>query len=188
MQKEPNFPASPSKVIVFDINASMLEVGRERAIQAGLGPGNPSNVSLDWVQGNAEAMPFESNSVDSFTIAFGIRNCTHVDQVCREAYRILKPGGRFLCLEFSRVENPILRLMYDTYSFNVIPQMGQMITGDGQPYQYLVESIRQFPPQEEFAKIIRDAGFQQVRYENLQFGVACIHSGFKLSPPSGGTK
>ncbi|OWF39765.1 2-methoxy-6-polyprenyl-1,4-benzoquinol methylase, mitochondrial-like [Mizuhopecten yessoensis] len=167
--------ASPkTHVTVCDINKEMLEVGKGRAREMGLVKG------LSWVQGNAESLSFGDNLFDAYTIAFGIRNCTHVDKVVEEAYRVLKPGGRFMCLEFSQVTNPLLRSAYDNYSFQVIPVMGQVLARDWKSYQYLVESIRQFPDQEEFASIIRRSGFKMVTYENLTFGVAAIHSGFKL--------
>ena len=120
------------------------------------------------------------NSFDAYTIAFGIRNCTNIDLVLKEAYRVLKPGGRLLVLEFSKVSNPVLKPIYDWYSFSVIPKMGQSIAQDSNSYQYLVESIRKFPVQEEFAQMIVDAGFKSITFENLTFGVAAIHSGFKL--------
>ncbi|GFN99634.1 2-methoxy-6-polyprenyl-1,4-benzoquinol methylase, mitochondrial [Plakobranchus ocellatus] len=135
---------------------------------------------LSWVRGNAECLPLPDNAFDAYTIAFGIRNCTHVQEVLNEAYRVLKPGGRFMCLEFSEVKNPLLRSAYDAYSFQVIPVMGQLIAGDWKSYQYLVESIRQFPNQEDFAAMIKSAGFRMVSYQNLTFGVAAIHSGYKI--------
>ncbi|CAG5122677.1 unnamed protein product [Candidula unifasciata] len=163
-----------SHVIVCDINQAMLDVGRQRAKQLGFTSG------ISWLQANAENLPLPDNLFDAYTIAFGIRNCTHVQKVLDEAYRLLKPGGRFLCLEFSEVKNPLLRSIYDSYSFQVIPVMGQLIAGDWKSYQYLVESIRQFPNQEDFAAMIRAAGFRMVSYENLTFGVTAIHSGFKI--------
>ena len=121
------------------------------------------------------------NSFDAYTIAFGIRNCTDIKAVLDQAYRVLKPGGRFLCLEFSHVEgNPIISALYDAYSFGVIPTLGQFIANDAQSYQYLVESIRKFPKQQEFAQLICDAGFNHVSYENLSQGIVSIHSGFKI--------
>ncbi|XP_007525337.1 2-methoxy-6-polyprenyl-1,4-benzoquinol methylase, mitochondrial isoform X2 [Erinaceus europaeus] len=135
---------------------------------------------IAWVLGDAEELPFDDDKFDIYTIAFGIRNVTHIDQALQEAYRVLKPGGRFLCLEFSRVNNPLISRLYDLYSFQVIPVLGEVIAGDWKSYQYLVESIRQFPPQEEFKEIIEDAGFQKVTYESLTSGIVAIHSGFKL--------
>jgi ubiquinone/menaquinone biosynthesis methyltransferase len=132
------------------------------------------------VQGDAEKLPFADGSMDLFTIAFGIRNVTHVDRAIAEAYRVLKPGGRFMCLEFSRVTNPLLQQAYDAYSFAVIPALGAAVANDRASYQYLVESIRKFPDQDTFAGMIEDAGFRHVRYRNMTFGIAAVHSGFKL--------
>ncbi|KAN0028337.1 hypothetical protein ACTFIV_010179 [Dictyostelium citrinum] len=168
----------PSSATVFDINQSMLNEGKKRGLSKGYT--DQSDPSIDWVQGNSEALPFKDNTFNCYTVSFGIRNCTNIDQVLREAYRVLKPGGRFLCLEFSQVPNPLLRFAYDQYSFNVIPVMGQLISGDRDSYAYLVESIRKFPDQETFVQMIQDAGFKQVTYKNLTFGICSIHSGFKL--------
>lgn len=164
-------------VTVSDINQNMLNVGQERYKRLNI---KPTNCTVDWVCANAEELPFEDNSYTAYTIAFGIRNVTHIDKVLSEAYRVLKPGGRFMCLEFSHVSNDYLRWVYDQYSFQVIPPMGQILTSQWQPYQYLVESIRKFPKQEEFKGMIQDAGFKCVQYEDLTFGVCAIHSGFKL--------
>lgn len=166
-----NHLAPDGHVTVCDINASMLEVGKKRL---GLN-------QLSWVQGDAQDLKFDDESFDAYTIAFGIRNVVDVQKALDEAYRVLKKGGRFLCLEFGRVDNPLLSTIYDKYSFDVIPPMGKVVAGDWDSYQYLVESIRQFPPQQEFADMIQSAGFSCVRYENLTFGVAAIHSGFKLN-------
>ena len=125
-------------------------------------------------------MPFEDKSFDAYTISFGIRNVTHIDNALAEAYRVLKTGGHFLCLEFSEVQVPILDRIYDFHSFEVIPRLGQLTAGDAQPYQYLVESIRKFPKQEQFAEMIRAAGFQNVTYRNLTGGIAAIHSGWRI--------
>eukprot|EP01120_Amphizonella_sp_Union-15-10_P013357 TRINITY_DN6181_c0_g1_i1.p1 TRINITY_DN6181_c0_g1~~TRINITY_DN6181_c0_g1_i1.p1 ORF type:complete len:295 (-),score=62.99 TRINITY_DN6181_c0_g1_i1:165-1049(-) len=166
----------PSKVTILDINPSMLQVGQKRAAERY----KTDDPTIAWVEGNAESLPFSDSTFDAFTIAFGIRNCTHVDKVVREAFRVLRKGGRFLCLEFSRVDVPLIGSLYDFYSFNVIPVMGHVIAGDWDSYQYLVESIRKFPDQESFADIIRAENFHEVGYKNLMGGVAAIHSGFKL--------
>jgi demethylmenaquinone methyltransferase/2-methoxy-6-polyprenyl-1,4-benzoquinol methylase len=159
---------------VCDISAEMLAVGQRKVGDAGL------DHRVDIVEGNAEQLPFPDRSFDAYTIAFGIRNVTHIDRALREARRVLKPGGRFLCLEFSRVDVPILDRVYDFHSFEVIPRLGKMAAGAAEPYQYLVESIRKFPAQEAFAAMIRDAGFERVSFRNLTGGVAAIHSGWRL--------
>jgi len=165
----------PSRsVTIVDINQAMLDVGKSRAEKCGRHHG------IEWILGNAECLPLKDEQYDAYTIAFGIRNCTHIDKVLEDAYRVLKPGGRFLCLEFSNVDNTILRSLYDYYSFQVIPVMGEIIAKDWNSYQYLVESIRKFPKQIEFASMIEEAGFREVSYENLLFGVAAIHSGYKI--------
>jgi ubiquinone/menaquinone biosynthesis methyltransferase len=164
------------EVTVFDINQSMLDVGEARA-QERIGD---LAQRLAWVQGNAEHLPFDNESFDSYTIAFGIRNVTNIQVALEEAHRVLGRGGRFMCLEFSTVQNPLLRTFYDQYSYHVIPKMGGAITGDAASYQYLVESIRQFPPQEEFKAMIQKAGFKMVTHTNLLNGVVAIHSGFKV--------
>ncbi|ESO95311.1 hypothetical protein LOTGIDRAFT_178337 [Lottia gigantea] len=161
-------------VTVCDINQAMLDVGKSRSESLGY------LSDVNFIKGNAECLPIENDQFDVFTIAYGIRNCTHIDKVIQEAYRVLKPGGRFMCLEFSDVKNPIIRQLYDSYSFQVIPVMGQVLASDWKSYQYLVESIRQFPNQEDFKQMIKEAGFKMVKYENLTFGVSAIHSGFKL--------
>ncbi|VDK50051.1 unnamed protein product [Anisakis simplex] len=163
-------------VTVYDINQNMLDVGQMRADA----DKTIDKSRLKWVCGDAEALPFKDNSFDLYTIAFGIRNCTHVDQVLREAYRVLRPGGRFACLEFSEVASP-LKFFYDIYSFQVIPIMGQVIASDYNSYKYLVESIRKFPKQVEFSRMIEDAKFSKVRYENLSFGICAIHTALKES-------
>ncbi|XP_043833932.1 2-methoxy-6-polyprenyl-1,4-benzoquinol methylase, mitochondrial [Dromiciops gliroides] len=167
-------PLGESHVVVCDINKEMLKVGKQKAQTLGHHKG------LAWVVGDAEELPFHDNKFDVYTIAFGIRNVTHIDRALEEAHRVLKPGGRFLCLEFSQVNNPIISKLYDLYSFQVIPVMGEVIAGDWKSYQYLVESIRRFPPQEEFKEMIEDAGFQKVTYKSLTSGIVAIHSGFKL--------
>ena len=161
-------------VTVLDINGSMLAVGAERAEKKRL------SENLTFVEANAESLPFEANSFDAYTIAFGIRNVPHIDVALKEAYRVLKRGGRLLVLEFSEVDMPLLDKIYDAWSFNAIPQFGKAITGDAEPYQYLVESIRKFPNQENFAAMIRQAGFSRVTYTNYTGGIAALHSGWKL--------
>ncbi len=159
---------------VLDLTEPMLIEGRKRAEAAQL------SGSLDWVVGDAMALPFADNSFDVYTISFGIRNVTRPQDALAEAFRVLRPGGRLMVLEFTRVPNPMLRRLYDLYSFNVIPRMGQLIAGDRDSYQYLVESIRRFPDQETFLEMIRAAGFENAKYRNLTMGVAALHSGWKL--------
>jgi len=160
-----------SRAVICDISAEMLKAGRERAGES---------ERLAFVQGNAEALPFPDKSFDAYTIAFGMRNLTHIDAALAEAYRVLKPGGRFLCLEFSAVETPILDALYDAYSMNAIPALGALVAGDAASYRYLVESIRRFPDQKSFMGMIENAGFERVRYRNLTGGIAAIHSGWRL--------
>lgn len=159
---------------VLDINGSMLAVGAERAEKKKLSD------NLTFVEANAEELPFEPNSFDAYTIAFGIRNVPHIDVALKEAYRVLKRGGRLLVLEFSAVDLPLLDRVYDAWSFNAIPRFGKAITGDAEPYQYLVESIRKFPSQQDFATMIREAGFSRVSFTNYTGGIAALHSGWKL--------
>ena len=162
------------EVVLADINASMLMVGRDKLLDSGVA----GNVS--FVQADAEALPFPDNYFDVVTIAFGLRNVTHKDAAIRSMLRVLKPGGRLLVLEFSEVEMPLLDKFYDQWSFKAIPQFGKMITGEAEPYQYLVESIRKFPNQENFAAMIRAAGFSRVTYTNYTGGIAALHSGWKI--------
>jgi len=159
-------------VTVCDINEDMLKYGMKKAEKAGL--------QMNWKQCSADDLPFEDNSFHAYTISFGIRNCTDKDKVLSEAYRVLKPGGRFLCLEFSHIQNPMLNSIYQSYSHNVLPVMGECVANDWKSYKYLAESINKFPTQSKFAGMIRQAGFQAVTFENLTFGVCAIHSGFKL--------
>jgi demethylmenaquinone methyltransferase/2-methoxy-6-polyprenyl-1,4-benzoquinol methylase len=135
---------------------------------------------VTFVIGNAEALPFPDKTFDAYTIAFGIRNVTHIDKALAEAYRVLKIGGRFLCLEFSACEVPLLDRLYELHSFEVIPRLAYLTTGDAEPYRYLVESIRKFPKQEPFAAMVRAAGFARVSWRNLTGGIAAIHSGWRL--------
>lgn len=163
-----------ARVSVLDLTEAMLVEGRERAAERTWAD------RLDWIVGDAMALPFGNATFDAYTIAFGIRNVTRPEQALAEAYRVLRPGGRLLVLEFSRVPNEALRKAYDLYSFNVIPPLGQALAGDRDSYRYLVESIRRFPDQGTFAGMIRDAGFGRVQYRNLSMGVAALHSGWKI--------
>ncbi len=162
------------RVIVCDLTADMLAVGRDRAIDHGLLQG------LSWVCGDAERLPLPDRSVTAYTIAFGLRNVTHIERALAEARRVLKPGGRFLCLEFSRVVLPVFAELYDQYSFKVLPAMGAAVAGDRDSYLYLAESIRRFPPQEELVEMMGAAGLSQVRYRNLSGGIAALHSGWRI--------
>ncbi|MBW0481158.1 hypothetical protein O181_020873 [Austropuccinia psidii MF-1] len=175
------------KVTILDINPKMLEEGQKKVNQTMYYGGNQIGFKL----GNAENLrgQIEDESVDLYTIAFGIRNCTNINKVLQEAYRVLKKGGRFSCLEFGKVENPLLSNIYEAYSFNVIPNLGHILAADRDSYQYLVESIRRFPSQAKFAQMIQEAGFMlphvpgnslHKKWEDLTFGVAAIHNGIKL--------
>ena len=166
--------APGASAVVCDMTESMLVSGQQRAEAEKMAE------NLDWVVGDAMALPFEDSSFDVYTISFGIRNVTRPQDALAEAYRVLRPGGRLMVLEFSQLPNAGMQKLYDLYSFNVIPAMGKMITGDRDSYQYLVESIRQFPDQDTFAEMIRTAGFGQVKYRNLSMGIAALHSGWKL--------
>lgn len=162
-----------ARVTVADINASMLEVGRDRAAERRI-------EGVTFTEANAEALPFEDESFDAYTIAFGIRNVPRIDVALSEAFRVLRPGGRFLCLEFSQVEAPGIDRLYDLYSFHLIPLMGRVVARDEDSYRYLVESIRRFPNQERFKTMIEDAGFSRVTYTNLTMGVVSLHVGVKI--------
>jgi demethylmenaquinone methyltransferase/2-methoxy-6-polyprenyl-1,4-benzoquinol methylase len=159
-----------ASAVICDISAEMIEAARAR------GAGG----RLSFVRGNAESLPFPKARFDAYTVAFGMRNMTRLDAALEEAYRVLKPGGRFLCLEFSSVEVPLLDTLYDAYSFNAIPVLGGLVAGDSASYRYLVESIRRFPDQKTFTRMIENAGFERVRYRNLTGGIAAIHSAWRL--------
>ena len=159
-------------VTVADINTEMLAVGRERAEKTGR--------DVTFIEGNAEALPFPDRSFDAATIAFGIRNVPRIEVALAEAHRVLRHGGRFLCLEFSSVDVPGLDRLYDLYSFNVIPAVGRAVTGDAEAYRYLVESIRKFPKPAAFADMMRTAGFRRVSFQPLTGGVVALHSGWRL--------
>ncbi len=166
--------APGAEATVLDMTEQMLIEGQKRAEAENMAD------RLTWVVGDAMALPFADNSFDVYTISFGIRNVTRIPDALAEAYRVLKPGGRLMVLEFSQLPNPAMQWAYDRYSFNVIPVMGQIVANDRDSYQYLVESIRKFPDQEAFAALIRQAGFEQVKYRNLTMGVAALHSGWKI--------
>jgi demethylmenaquinone methyltransferase/2-methoxy-6-polyprenyl-1,4-benzoquinol methylase len=159
---------------VLDLTEPMLVEGRKRAEAEAMAD------SLDWVVGDAMALPFEANSFDVYTISFGIRNVTRPQEALNEAFRVLRPGGRLMVLEFSQIPNDLMQKVYDLYSFNIIPRLGQAIANDRDSYQYLVESIRRFPDQETFLGMVRQAGFEQAKYRNLSMGIACLHSGWKI--------
>ena len=166
--------AGSGHATVLDLTEPMLIEGRKRAEAAKMAD------SLDWIAGDAMALPFADSTFDVYTISFGIRNVTRPQEALSEAFRVLKPGGRLMVLEFSQIPNELMQKVYDLYSFNIIPRMGQMIAGDRDSYQYLVESIRKFPDQETFLGMIRDAGFENAKYRNLTMGIACLHSGWKI--------
>jgi demethylmenaquinone methyltransferase/2-methoxy-6-polyprenyl-1,4-benzoquinol methylase len=162
---------SGGRAVICDISAAMIEAGRERLSET---------TRLSFVRANAEVLPFAASSFDAYTIGFGIRNVTDMGSALAEAFRVLKPGGRFLCLEFSAVEMPLLDTLYDAYSMNAIPALGALVAGEAASYRYLVESIRRFPDQKSFMGMIENAGFERVRYRNLTGGIAAIHSAWRL--------
>ena len=166
--------AGNAHATVLDMTEAMLVAGAKRA------EASQMSDSLNWVVGDAMALPFADNTFDVYTISFGIRNVTRIQDALTEAYRVLRPGGRMMVLEFSQIPNDMMQKVYDLYSFNVIPQLGQMIAGDRDSYQYLVESIRKFPKQDVFADMIREAGFANVKYRNMSMGIAALHSGWKI--------
>ncbi len=162
-----------ANITLCDLNENMLNVGKNRAIDKGW------INDFNWVTGNAESLPFPDNSMDIYTIAFGLRNVTHIDTALAEAYRVLRSGGKFFCLEFSHVQPPIFAKAYDLYSYNVIPKIGAKIANDEDSYQYLVESIRKFPTQENLRDRIQNAGFTRAKYNNLSAGIVAVHQGTK---------
>ncbi len=166
--------APDAHATVFDMTQGMLDAGRERAEADDMAD------RLDWVCGDAMALPFADNTFDVYTISFGIRNVTRPQEALNEAYRVLKPGGRLMVLEFSQIPNPAMQWAYDRYSFNIIPPMGKIIANDADSYQYLVESIRKFPDQETFLGMVKEAGFENAKYRNMTMGIACLHSGWKI--------
>lgn len=166
--------AGHAHATVLDLTEPMLIEGRKRA------EAEQRADSLDWVVGDAMALPFADNSFDTYTISFGIRNVTRPQEALNEAYRVLRPGGRLMVLEFSQIPNEMMQKVYDLYSFNIIPRMGQVIARDRDSYQYLVESIRKFPDQDTFLAMVRAAGFGNAKYRNLSMGIACLHSGWKI--------
>ncbi len=166
--------AGEGHATVCDLTEPMLVEGRKRA------EAEQRSDSLDWVVGDAMALPFEDNTFDVYTISFGIRNVTRPQEALNEAYRVLRPGGRLMVLEFSQLPNPAMQWAYDRYSFNVIPEMGKLIANDRDSYQYLVESIRNFPDQDTFLDMVKKAGFENAKYRNLTMGIAALHSGWKI--------
>lgn len=173
LMPDPDTPG-PGGAVVCDVNERMLEIGRTRALDQGILFG------LEWLAADAERLPFPDRSFDLYTIAFGLRNVTHFETALIEARRVLRPGGRFLCLEFSPEVTPLLQPLYDIYSFHLVPLLGQIVTGDRDAYTYLVESIRGFPRQGELSEMMAGAGFELVRYRNLTGGVAALHSAWRL--------
>jgi len=162
------------RVVVCDLTPAMLAVGRDRAIDRGIVSG------IDWVAGDAQSLPLADRSVDAYTIAFGLRNVAEIDKALAEARRVMKPGGRFLCLEFSQVVLPQLKQLYDLYSFQILPWMGRIVAGDRDAYLYLVESIRRFPPQQELVEHMTAAGLERASYRNLSGGIAALHSAWRI--------
>ena len=166
--------AGQAHATVCDLTEPMLVAGRQRAEAAAMAD------SLDWVVGDAMKLPFADNTFDVYTISFGIRNVTRPQEALNEAFRVLRPGGRLMVLEFSQIPNELMQKVYDLYSFNIIPKMGQVIANDRDSYQYLVESIRKFPDQDTFLGMVQKAGFANAKYRNLTMGIACLHSGWKV--------
>ncbi len=166
--------AADAPVTVCDINHEMITVGRDRSLDSGRLAG------ITWVCGDAEKLPFPDMSFDAYTIAFCLRNVTRIDNALAEARRVLKPGGRFLCLEFSRVVVPLLDKIYDAYSFSVLPALGSLVAGDAGSYRYLAESIRKFPSQKELLSRMETAGLRECKMRNLSGGIAALHSGWRV--------
>lgn len=160
-------------ITACDASAEMLKEGKNKAIDLGM-------LGIEYKIAEAENLPFEKDSFDYYTVAFGVRNFTDIAKALKEAYRVLKPGGKFLCLEFSHIKEPILASLYDFYSMNIIPLIGKMVANDEESYKYLVESIRKFPTQEKFKAMIEEVGFKKVDYINLTFGTVAIHSAYKI--------
>ena len=166
--------STAANITLADINFDMLNVGKDKLFNQNIFKG------LKFSCCNAEALPFEDYSFDYYTIAFGIRNVTNVKEALKEAFRVLEPGGKFVCLEFAKVNNQLISVVYDCYSINVIPKIGKFIAGDSDSYKYLVESIRTFYSQNEFVKLMEEVGFKMVKFENLSFGVAALYVGYKI--------
>jgi demethylmenaquinone methyltransferase / 2-methoxy-6-polyprenyl-1,4-benzoquinol methylase len=166
--------AAGSRIVVCDLTPAMLAIGRDRALDGGVLRG------IEWINGDAERLPFADRTFDGYTIAFGLRNVTRLDEALVEARRVLKPGGHFLCLEFSHVAMPILDRLYDLYSFQILPVLGQIVAQDRSAYQYLVESIRRFPSQDDLSQRIASAGFDRVAFRNLTGGIAALHSAWRI--------
>ena len=165
---------SAGSVILTDINESMLSIGRDRLIDQGIAG------TVQYVQADAESLPFPDNTFDVVTIAFGLRNVTHKDQALASMHRVLQPGGRVVILEFSQLVMPLLQRLYDSYSFNVLPWLGKLVVGDAESYRYLLESIRRHPDQETLKSMMESAGFDLIAYYNLSGGIAAVHCGYKL--------
>lgn len=168
-----SYPHLNLNLTVCDLTPNMIEVGRDRAINKGLVH------NIDWICGNAESLPIPDNTYDIYTISFGLRNVTNLEIALQEAFRVLKPGGQFFCLEFSKVQLPLLEKLYEGYSFNILPILGEYVANDRDSYQYLVESIRKFPAQEELCLLLKNAGFHEARWQNFMAGVSSIHRGMK---------